>query len=398
VIQVAEIFLLILVVVIAIPVTLWCTYLAVAVLFSGRSRMPERSTRSLRFDVVVPAHNEASVIARCLASLRRLDWPADRIRLIVVADNCTDRTAGIARSAGARVLERRDPERQAKGYALQLALQLSQQECWADAVVIVDADSEVSPDLIEAFASRIERGAHAVQAHYGVMNPQASWRTRLMAIAQGAFHTVRSRARERLRLSCGIRGNGWCVTHVLLEQVPYNAFSLAEDLEYGIQLGLSGFRVYYAAEGEVLADAVSSAKSARGQRQRWEWGREDLRRSRTRQLLSASVRRRDPVCLDLALDLLVPPLSRIVLGVALLVLGASLAFWMNPLSLPLLSLAIACAAVVSLYVLRGWYLSGTGLRGLAGLACAPLFVIWRAIAIRGSRATHAWLRTDRERS
>jgi glycosyltransferase involved in cell wall biosynthesis len=398
VIQVGEISLLIVVGIVALPVTLWCAYLAVAVLLSGRSVVPAASTRSLRFDVIVPAHDEASVIARCLASLQRLDWPADRIRITVVADNCTDRTADIARQAGARVLERHDPEKRAKGYALQLALRRSQLEGWGDAVVIIDADSEVSPNLIEACAARIERGAHAIQARYGVLNAQASWRTRLMAIAQGSFHIVRSRARERFGLSCGIRGNGGCVTHILLDHVPYNAFSLAEDLEYGIQLGLAGFRVHYADEANVFAEAVSSSTSARRQRQRWEWGRDDLRRSCTQQLLLASARRGCPVCLDLAVDLLVPPLSRIALGAVWLVLGAALAFWMNARFLPLLWLAMACAIVVLLYVLRGWHLSGTGLRGLADLVRAPLFVIWRAVAIRGTRATHAWLRTDRERS
>jgi hypothetical protein len=115
-------------------------------------------------------------------------------------------------------------------------------------------------------------------------------------------------------------------------------------------------------------------------------------------LLSASARRGCPVCLDLAVDLLVPPLSRIALGAVFLVLGTALAFWMSPRFLALLWLAAACVAVVSLYVLRGWQLSGTGLRGLADLARAPLFVIWRALALRRTRATHAWLRTDRERS
>lgn len=397
-IHVAEVSLILLLVAVAIPATLCCAYLGVAVLYSGRAGKPPPSTRSLRFDIVVPAHDEAAVIARCLASLRRLDWPHDKYRVIVVADNCSDRTARIARAAGVRVLERRDPDNRGKGYALQLAFQISRHEHWANAVVVVDADSEVSAGLIEAFASRMEQGAHAIQAHYGVLNPRASWRTCLMAIAQAAFHTVRSRARERLRLSCGIRGNGWCVTHALLAEVPYEAFSLAEDLEFGIQLGMAGVRVRYADEASVLGEAVSSSTSARRQRQRWEWGRSDLRRSHTLPLLAAGARRPSRVCLDLAFDLLVPPLSVIALLVAALMTGAMLAFWMSPRFSPFLWLGLACAGVVSLYVLRGWYLSGTGLPGLMDLARAPLFVVWKAVAMRGVRAVHGWTRTDRERS
>ena len=109
-------------------------------------------------------------------------------------------------------------------------------------------------------AARIAGGAVAVQAHYGVLNPQASWRTQLITIAKGAFHIVRSRARERLGLSCGIRGNGWCVTHELLQRVPYRCFSLTEDLEYGIQLGLAGLRVGYGIACPELAAALEKIR------------------------------------------------------------------------------------------------------------------------------------------
>jgi cellulose synthase/poly-beta-1,6-N-acetylglucosamine synthase-like glycosyltransferase len=398
VIHAVDVLLFVLTAAVATLAAPWCVYLGLALLLSRRAGEPPPSTRSLRVDIVVPAHDEAAVIARCLASLRRIEWPPDRYRVIVVADNCVDRTAEIARDAGARMLERRAPDRRAKGYALQWAFQLSQRDGWADAVAVIDADSVVSANLIEAFASRIELGAHAVQVRYGVLNAATSWRTRLMAIAQGAFHVVRSRARERLRLSCGIRGNGWCVTHALLKRVPYAAFSLAEDLEYGIELGMAGFRVHYADEASVVAEAVSGSASARRQRQRWEWGRAKLRRARAWPLLATGLLRPSRVCLDLALDLLVPPLSRIASSVAVLVLGALLAFWLNPLFSPLLWLGLTCASVVSLYVLRGWSLSGTGLRGLIDLACAPAFVIWKVVAVRGSRAAHVWTRTDREKS
>jgi len=148
---------------------------------------PQRSSRRLRFDVFVPAHDEEAVIARTVANLRRLDWPADRFRVIVIADNCSDATSSIATQAGAKVFERTNPELRGKGYALKFAFERSAAEAWADAVVVIDADAEASANLLEAFAARIERGACAVQAHYGVLNPLASWRTRLITIAKAAF-------------------------------------------------------------------------------------------------------------------------------------------------------------------------------------------------------------------
>ena len=295
------------------------------------------------------------------------------------------------------MLERRNAELRGKGYALAYAFERSASEGWADAVVVIDADAEASPNLLESFAARIERGAHAVQAHYGVLNPFASWRTRLITIAKAAFHIVRSRARERAGVSCGIRGNGWCVTHELLRRVPYRAFSLTEDVEYGIDLGLAGFRVHYADESHSDADMVSGEQIASKQRQRWEHGRFQLIRAKTLTLLQAAFRKRSAVCLDLALDLLVLPLSYVTLNVmALMLLAALGAFWRADLRW-WLWLSAACTASLALYVLRGWQLSGIGARGLVDLARAPGFLIWKLLLMMRRRTSNEWVRTDREK-
>lgn len=380
----------------AVPVTFSCGYLLALTLLSSAIPAPRRSSRQMRFDLIVPAHNEEAGIERTVASLLRVDWPGDRFRVLVVADNCTDATASLARAAGARVLERQDPSRRGKGFALAFAFESSLNEGWASSIAVVDADAEVSPNLLEAFAARVEAGAKAVQAHYGILNPLASWRTQLITIAKGAFHIVRSRARERLGLSCGIRGNGWCVTHELLRLVPYRSFSLTEDLEYGIELGLAGYRVAYADEAHSDADMVSTESIARKQRQRWEQGRFQLIRSRTLPLLTAAVRRPSAVCLDLAFDLLVLPLSYVALNmvaalIALAILGA--------LRDPSASLwgwwALACGAALFLHVMRGWQVSGIGARGLAALARVPGFLLWKVAVLLGSKA-QGWVRTERE--
>lgn len=365
--------------VLSLPAVLACTYLFGLTLASARPGPPARSSRRLRFDVLVPAHNESAVIENCVASLRKIDWPAPLFRLIVVADNCDDATAALAAAAGAEVLVRTDPSRRGKGFALQHGFEHSRAMGWADAVAIVDADSEVSANILEAFAARIEGGAGAVQAHYGVLNPLQSWRTRLMAIAHGAFHGLRSRARERLGLSCGIRGNGWCVTHAVLKEQPYQAFSLTEDLEYGTDLGLAGIRVHYADEACANAEMAAGEQVASRQRQRWEDGRMDLMRSRTVPLLQMAWRRRSPVGLDLAIDLLIPPLSYVVLYVtALTALSVMLSVW-NPAFTHLLWLGLLEMAILTLYVLRGWQLSGLGAAGLLDLLRAPLFVVWKLL-------------------
>lgn len=381
----------------ALAATLPCLYLLLLTLLSAALPLPRRSARTLRFDVIVPAHDEAPGIGRTIANLLQLDWPRLQFRVLVVADNCTDSTAEVARAAGAEVLIRNDANARGKGYALAYAFDYSVAAPHSDAVVIVDADSEVSANLLEAFAVRLEEGASAVQAHYGVLNPHDSWRTRLMAIALGAFHMLRSRARERLRVSCGIRGNGWCVTQALLRQVPYRAFSLTEDIEFGIELGITGQRVVYAEEARVDGEMVTNAQSARSQRQRWEAGRFRLICLNLPRLIRATLRQRSLVCMDLALDLLVLPLSYVILGVLLYAFTGALGWLMLGEPRHLL-LALIDFLVLALYVLRGWQLSNVGPRGLLDLARAPAFVAWKLLLLFAGRRPRQWIRTERERS
>jgi cellulose synthase/poly-beta-1,6-N-acetylglucosamine synthase-like glycosyltransferase len=379
----------------AVPAVAASLYLLLLTLLSTSPRAPQPSSRRLRFDVIIPAHNEALIIADAIRSVRRLDWPTDGYRVIVVADNCTDVTAAVARAAGADVLERNEPARRGKGYALDFAFQDSLACGWADAVVVIDADSRVSVNLLEAFAARIETGAGVLQAHYGVLNAKASWRTRLMSIALGAFHRLRSRARERLGLSCGIRGNGWCITHALLRNVPYRAFSLTEDLEYGIDLGLAGHRVHGVDEAQVDATMVIGEQASRSQRQRWESGRWQLIRTRSLLLLRAAVPRRR-VPLDLAFDLLVMPLSYVVANIVLLIVLAGLATLWNAAFAPWFWVGVACAGCVASYVLRGWQLSDVGLRGFSDLLRAPLYILWKFALMVRTHAPAEWVRTKRE--
>ena len=382
-------------VLLAVPATVSCAYLALFTLLSWRTPVPASSARKLCFDIIVPAHNEELNIARTVTSLLQIDWPTALFRVIVVADNCSDATASVARQVGAHVLERQNATLRGKGYALAHAFESSIADRFASAIVVVDADTEVSSNLLEAFASRIERGAQAVQSHYGILNPSASWRTQLLCIANGAFHLVRSRAREHLGLSSGVRGNGWCVTHALLHAVPYRYFSLTEDTEFGIALGMAGCRVEYAGEAQVDADMAVTEKTARSQRQRWEQGRFQLVRKSTVPLLVAALRRRSLVCLDLAMDLMVPPLSYLVANIFLLGLVAGLLSIWDPKAIFWVWWDFACLAALALHVLRGWQLSGIGLRGLLALVHVPGFILWR-IWLLFSRKTSEWIRTERD--
>jgi len=393
-IQLLDIALLVL----GLPVFACASYLALATVLSGRSRLPAYRDPERRFRFIVPAHNESAGIAATVRSLLGVDYPSSLFEVVVVADNCEDDTAQQARAAGAIVLERNDKERRGKGYALLLAFSSLPET--VDAVVVVDADTLISPNLLRAFAARRDLGAVAMQADYAVRNPDSGWRTRLIAIAFGAFHIVRSRARERLRLSCGLRGNGMCFSKAILAEVPHEAFSIVEDVEYGLRLGEAGHRVHYVDEAHVYGEMVSTGAAAGSQRRRWEEGRKELVRRNGWRLLIRGVKTRNRVLFDLAADLLVPPLSRIAIASVLgTCAAAALGFLTGGFAISLVLFGVSLLAV-ALYVLRGWSVSGTGLRGLVDLGIAPVYVIWKAtLRLRKvTQPTSTWVRTKREQS
>jgi cellulose synthase/poly-beta-1,6-N-acetylglucosamine synthase-like glycosyltransferase len=351
----------------------------------------------MAFDILVPAHNEESGITRTVESLLAVDYPPRLFRVLVVADNCTDRTAERARAAGAQVIVRDEDTQLGKGYALATGFASSLADAWADAVVVVDADTVVSSNLLSAFAVRFEQGADVVQADYGVLNPRSSWRTRIMTIALAAFHGVRSLSRHHLGLSCGLRGNGMGFSTAVLLSHPFRAFSVTEDLEYGILLAYGGHRVEYVHEARVLGQMVDTERASRSQRHRWERGRRALARQYVSGLLRESWRRRDGGLLDLAVDLLVPPLGSLT---AFVVAGATICFVLWPESAYASLVWGWSAACLVLYVLRAWALSGVGLVGLVDLLWAPLYVVWkltlRFTDSRGLEESKKWIRTTRE--
>ncbi len=373
-------------------------YLGLLTLLSARLPPPVYGPARLRFDFVVPSHNEELGIARTVTNLLAIDWPKDKFRVLVVADNCKDATAQKARDAGAIVLERTDLVNKGKGYALHHAFLRSLEDKQADAVVVVDADTLVSKNLLQAFAARLEAGAFAAQAHYGVLEEKSSWRTRLMSIAFAVFHGVRSLARERLGVSCGLRGNGMCFSHPLIREVPHDAFSVVEDVEYGIRIARAGHRVWYAHEAQVLGEMVSSEKASRSQRRRWEGGRLQLMKQYGLPLLRDGLAKQSLLLLDMAADVLVPPLTWIVapafLGLAIALFDAAEESYSWVAVYPF----ALCCLILCLYVLRGWMLSKVGARGLLDLAWAPIYMVWKVklIFFGSSDKKGEWVRTARE--
>jgi 1,2-diacylglycerol 3-beta-glucosyltransferase len=349
-----------------------------------------------RVAVLVPAHDEGAGVRATVTSLLALDWSADGLDVVVIADNCSDDTAAHATAAGARVLERADPDRPGKGRALAWALQrLGDGDPRPDAVVVVDADCTATPNLLRAFAARWRDGARAVQSRYLVANADASALTAARAAAFALAADVRSLGKDRLGLSCGLLGTGMGFTWELLREHPWDAFGLAEDVEHHLALVLAGERVRFVDEAAVLSDMPTTAGGAAGQQSRWEAGKAALVRRWTPRLVAAGLRERDPVRVHAGLELLVPPQS-LLAGATVAGGGAALALGRRGPR----RLAAAMAVAQVAFVAGGMRRAGAPRSAWRGLALAPALVVRKAILyvrIVAGRGPREWVRTERER-
>lgn len=355
----------------------------------------EDTTGLPHFVFVVPAHDESAGIAATVASLQTVRYPAERRSVVVVADNCTDDTAARARAAGARVLERNEPDRRGKGYALALGFDAALADPTVDAVVVVDADTTVEPSILAAAADAMARGALVMQADYRVRDPLRSWRTTLMEIAFTAMHTVRNEGRERLGLSVGLRGNGMVFTRAALARCAYDSFGLVEDIEYAARLAGQGIRVALLPGVTVRGDMPATAAGAESQRIRWEEGRRRLRRHTVGRLVVGAVRRRSPMAADVAVELAAPPLARLAL--TLIGAGCVAALLGGRRGHGRCCGAVAGTGLGALvaHVAVAWARSGTGRYGASALWHVPTYVLWKLRLRSTSRQVDSWVRTTR---
>jgi cellulose synthase/poly-beta-1,6-N-acetylglucosamine synthase-like glycosyltransferase len=327
----------------SLPVLIWAGYLAALTVLSRKLPEPEYGKPTLRFAVVIPAHNEEDRIEVTVRSLALLDWPQELFHIVVVADNCTDRTADKALHAGAAVLVQSDPAKTGRGAALAFAFEtLMEGEDAPDAFVVIDADSTAAPNLLRAFAAHFETGEVAVQAEVGLRNPDSSAKGRLTVIALALFHAVRSLARERLGVSVGLRGNGMAISSKVLREVPHTS----DDLEYRIRLGRAGIRVAYAHDGLVLGSFVAGDPGMR---------RLELARTELVPLVREAIEKKSKLLADLVFDLLLPSLP-LLAGAALVGSVLSLAIG----SIACIPWLLALTAI-GVHVVRGVIVSGTKL-------------------------------------
>ncbi len=346
--------------------------------------------------MVVPAHDEELLIRRVVGSLLAIDYPPDLYQIHVIADNCTDRTAELARAQGVTVHERQDPEHRGKGYALRwLFGPLLADPAGGAAFVIVDADSLVNRGFLRALDRRLSRGAVAIQAYDTVLNIEASWGTALRFIAFALLHYLRPLGRKLFNGSAGLKGNGMCFRRDLLESTNWGAFSVTEDLEFHLDLLLRGDVVEFAPDAVVWSEMPVSLRAAHAQNVRWESGRLELLQRFVPRILGAAFAQRRFVLFDAAMEHIISPFS-VSFATAVLVLGAAL-IWGQP---AVIGLALFVLFGQIAYILTGLLLVGAPRKVFLALIYAPFYVLWKLamwvpMAIGKRHRSTEWVRTAR---
>lgn len=354
-------------------------------------------TEQTNFAILIPAHNEESILATLLASLEALSYPKDHYSVYVVADNCTDTTASLARASdGIQVYERFDQEKRGKGYALSWVLQrLEEDHRIHDAYIILDADSVVIPTFLQSLDRELQKGAKALQACNTVLNSTESASTALRWLALTLVNHVRPLGRNGLGASSTLTGNGMCLRREILQRYPWQAFALAEDYQYYLNLVENGERVRYVPDAIVRSHMPTTFAQMRTQDVRWESSGADHRVEQIAlRLIKASLKARDFGRLEAVAELFTPPLSLLVSSCLLIfVVALVLQF------LPGLLLSFLLLAGLITYIGTAFYLLRPPRAVYVALAHAPFFMIWKLwvyfVLGRSKKHTSEWIRTSR---
>lgn len=278
---------------------------------------------SIRFAAIVAAHNEEQVISGIIDSLKNVDYPKELMDIFIIADNCSDDTARIAREMGANVYERLDTSIKGKGYALKWMFEkIYEMEKKYDAVAIFDADNLVSKDFFIEMNAKFIQGSKAVQGYIDSKNPNDTWITATYSIAFWAANRFFQLARQNARLSCQLNGTGFCVDINLLREIGWEVDNLVEDLELTCRMVLRGYKVDWSYDAVVYDEKPLRLMESLRQRKRWMQGYADLFSKYFFKLLKKSIKSLDFKAFDCAMYIFQPFTVLLVAFVTLLSLGA----------------------------------------------------------------------------
>lgn len=344
--------------------------------------------------VIMPAYNEAAGIARSIRAVKAQLRVGDHF--LVIADNCTDDTADIARAAGASVVERSDPILRGKSHAVMFGRDHARRRGWlesADSIVLlIDADCAPDKDAMCRIAMRAGRERVAVQGAYLLMPPEgASAIVRLSTFAFLIKNFIRQLALERLAGAVLLQGSGMAFPAPIFDRLRWDDQSLVEDLDMGMRLLLEGERVLFAPNARFLSDA-SSQRATAGQRRRWEHGMLQAMMRFMPQLLRSAVMGR-PRLAFLAMDQCVPPTVLLcVIAAVVTLFVAGLTGWSVPTRL-----LIGSNLMLGFSLLLIWWRYGRDMLPLRSLLLLPGYMAWKLPILLQflTKRQKLWIRTER---
>lgn len=224
-----------------------------------------------RYAILIAARNEGNVISQLLQSLHEQTYPQDKMTVFVIADNCSDNTAEVARAHGAVCYERFDPDRQTKGYALQFLFKEIDRDYGIqsfDGYIIFDADNILRPDYVEKMNRAFDSGEKIVTSYRNTKN----WENSCIA-ASYAIHWLRTvrcenRAKSLFHLACRVQGTGYLFSNELVKH-GWNYTDFTEDRSFCADAVRMGYRISYQDEAEFFDEQPESLFIAFRQRIRW---------------------------------------------------------------------------------------------------------------------------------
>lgn len=373
----------------------------VFVVEAGLGAMPRRShpLPDAGFDprsavVLVPAHDEERGIAAVLHAMRA--GTPEGMAILVVADNCTDDTAAVARATGVRVIERHDPVNRGKGFALdhgRAALAADPPAC----VIVVDADTVPAPGALASVATRAIAAGVPVQGSYTIALTDTDASTaRFSAAAFYVKNAVRQLGAARLGAPALLTGSGMAFPWDIFSALPLATGHVAEDLMLGVRATLDG-RPPLFDPGAVVLGSASNDRGTAVQRRRWESGFFQVAGDHAGTLIGRGILRGRPAMIWLGMHLLTPPLVPLLaldIVAILLLAGVALVTGSGIVALWLLG-ALTGAAMLLVVVALIAHGQGAMLQGWRDV---PRYVLWKlglslAAVFRRERR---WIRTDRE--
>ncbi|MGB6295052.1 MAG: glycosyltransferase family 2 protein [Rivularia sp. (in: cyanobacteria)] len=360
----------------------------------GTSKQWEQA-KNIKFKILIPAHNEEVVIDSTLNDLKaKLD---NSQNIVVIADNCTDATAEIARSHGVKVIERHQPNLRGKGYALDYGLNYLKSEP-PDVVVFVDADCKVDRGAIEQLTIKAASTNRPVQGAYLMAKSNSfSAKASISAFAFKMKNLVRPYGLNNLGQACLLTGTGMAFPWKVINSVDIANSNIVEDMKLGFDLSIAGYPPMFCPQSNVTGYLPQEVQAAKVQRTRWEHGHLETLLTYVPLLLKAALKQKRFDLFVSALDLCIPPLSLLVIAW----LGTTIFSYVTALLLGIWTPAIVLSLAGSLLlvaILSAWAKFGRSDLPFVELLSIPFYILWKIPVYFQFlvKRQKTWVRTKRD--